>query len=77
MNIFIETLFEHSKGTNNKYILCDGQTTKIAISYEKQASKNSDVVNSKMNDNIKIQFQGLYLPIESNYFYLIIYRNIS
>jgi len=58
-------LFERSKSGNDKYILGDGQTTKIAISYEKQANKNTDAVGSKINDNVKIQFQGLYLPIES------------
>ena len=65
MNIFIETLFENkSKGTNSKYILNNGDTTKIAVSYEKQTNESSDKMRNKINDNVKIQFQGLYLPIE-------------
>jgi hypothetical protein len=63
LTIFIETLFDDKK---EKYILNNGQTTKIAISYEKQTRKNFDGISSKINDNIKIQFQGLYLPIQSN-----------
>ena len=74
MNIFVETLFE---GKKEKYILHDNQTTKIAISYEKQTSKSYEGVNSKMNDNVKIQFQGLYLPIHSKYCKLIPTLEIS
>lgn len=62
MTIFVETLFE---GKKEKYILNDSQTTKIAVSYEKQTHKNFEGIASKMNDNVKIQFQGLYLPIHS------------
>lgn len=59
-------MFENasSKSNRDKYILNNGQTTKIAVSYEKQTSKSYDKFASKINDNIKIQFQGLYLPIE-------------
>jgi hypothetical protein len=62
MTIFVETLFD---GKAEKYILHDSQTTKIAISYEKQTRKNFDGVSSKMNDDVRVQFQGLYLPIQS------------
>lgn len=72
VTIFIEPLFEDKK---EKYILNDGQTTKIAISYEKQTRKNFEGINSKINDNIKVQFQGLYLPIQSNFSFN--YRNLS
>ena len=64
MNIFIETLFEKSKGANSKYILNNGDTTKIAVSYEKQTSESSYRIRNKIDDNVKIQFQGLYLPID-------------
>ena len=64
MNIFIETLFEKSKGANSRYILNNGDTTKIAVSYEKQTSESSYRMRNKINDNVKIQFQGLYLPID-------------
>lgn len=60
--VFIETLFGEKK---DKYVLNDNQTTKIAISYDKQTTKNFDGINSKMNDNVKILFEGLHLPIDS------------
>lgn len=69
--IFVDTLFESKK---ERYILKDNQTTKIAISYDKQTTKNYDGVNSKMNDNVKILFEGLHLPIESKV-HSLIYRN--
>lgn len=62
--IFVETLFGMNK---EKYMLHDNQTTKVAISYEKQTSTNYDGINSKINDNVKILFEGLYLPIESKF----------
>jgi hypothetical protein len=70
MHIIIQTLFEHSKGIKNIYILDDRQTTKIA-------SKNFDVANNKTTDNVKIMFPVIYLPIESNFFSFKIYRNIT
>ena len=60
--IFVETLFENKK---EKYILKNSQTAKIAISYEKQTRKNYDIESSEINDNVKILFEGLHLPIES------------
>lgn len=60
--IFVETLFEKTK---EKYILKDCTTAKIAISYEKQTIKNYNIESSKMNDNVKILFEGLNLPIDS------------
>lgn len=62
LTIFIETLFDDKK---QNYILKDGNTTKIAISYEKQAHRGSNGIISKLSDDVKIQFEGLYLPIKS------------
>ncbi|CAI2385812.1 unnamed protein product [Moneuplotes crassus] len=59
--LFVETLFDKKK---DKYILKDCTTTKIAISYEKQTIKNYSIESSKMNDNVKILFEGIHLPIE-------------
>ena len=72
--IFIETLFENKK---EKYILKDSQTAKIAISYEKQIKKDYNIESSKMNDNVKILFEGLHLPIESKLIFDLPFRNIS
>lgn len=62
--IFVETLFDVKK---EKYILKDRTTAKIAISYEKQTIKNYEIESSKMNDSVKILFEGLHLPIESTF----------
>lgn len=50
------------------YILKDGKTTKIAVSYDKQAHRGSNGIISKLSDDVKIQFEGLYLPIKSKQF---------
>lgn len=71
--LFVETLFDKKK---EKYILKDCTTTKIAISYEKQTIKNYNIESSKMNDNVKILFEGIHLPIESMLIFLI-FRNLS
>jgi hypothetical protein len=60
--IFVHTLFENSR---EKYVLKNCQTTKIAISYEQQTnSRNYDSSENKLNDCVKILFEGLSLPIE-------------
>jgi hypothetical protein len=70
--IFVDTLFETKK---ERYILKNNQTTKIAISYDKQTTKSYDGINSKMNDNVKILFEGLHLPIESKPQISLTFRN--
>ena len=71
--IFVQTMFDDKK---EKYILKDSQTAKIAVSYDKQTQKSYNIENSKMNDNVKILFEGLHLPIESKII-LVIFIEIS
>jgi hypothetical protein len=71
MNIFVETFFE-GRDDKNKYFLSDGETTKVAVNYDKQTYKTANSNSSKLNEDVRIQFQGLYLPTKSNNFGLTI-----
>ena len=62
LTIFVETLFDDKR---ENYIIKDGKTNKIAVSYDKQTKRGSNGIISKLSDDIKIQFEGLYLPIKS------------
>lgn len=63
--IIVHTLFENAK---EKYVLKNCQTAKIAISYDQQThGRNYESADSKLSDCVKILFEGLNLPIESNF----------
>jgi hypothetical protein len=64
INIFVETFFE-GKDDKNYYFLNNGETVKVAVNFDHQTKNNTTSKSAKLNEDVRIQFEGLFLPTKS------------